>query len=206
MGLTSESLKTGVQHIADHMETVAAELNEADGKLGDGDLGVTLVRGGREVKAMLEALPPEVGEALMKVAQAFTRVSSSSFGTLVATGLMSAAKATRGRTDVPWSEMSSLLTGAMEAMRQRGKAALGDKTVLDTLKAAADATEGRDDPAAILEAAVSAVAEAMDEFRSRQARIGRARIFGEKSIGLDDPGMLAFRRMLEALTGIPDPN
>ena len=39
----------------------------------------------------------------------------------------------------------------------------------------------------------------MNIFLNRESKIGRARIFGEKSIGLDDPGMLAFKRMLESL-------
>src|ERR1700753_3899434 len=102
MPLTRENLAAGLIRIADHMETVAEELNAADGKLGDGDLGVTMVRGGRATKAVAAALPPEIGAALMKVAQAFTQISGSSFGTLVATGLMSAAKATKARTEVPW--------------------------------------------------------------------------------------------------------
>jgi len=199
MALDHAALSAGLAAIAAHMETVADELNALDGQLGDGDLGVTMVRGGREVVAALPSLPPEIGESLMKVAQAFTKVSGSSYGTLLATGLMSAAKATRGRTDVAWSEVSSLLDGALEAMRTRGKAALGDKTVLDVLAAAAEATKGLDDPAEILAAARGAVAETMDRFRDQPAKIGRARIFGEKSIGLDDPGMRAFRAMLDAL-------
>jgi len=181
------------------METVAEELNAADGKLGDGDLGVTMVRGGREVKAIAGDLPQEIGETLMKVAQAFTRVSGSSFGTLLATGLMSAAKATRGRPEVPWSEISTLLAGAEHAMRQRGKAELGDKTILDALDAAARGTAGLDEPQAILQAAKASVTKTMDAFRGKQAKIGRARIFGEKSVGLDDPGMLAFKHILDGL-------
>lgn len=199
MGMTRDNLAAGLARIADHMETVAEELNRADGQLGDGDLGVTMVRGGRAAKAAAADLPPDVGMALMKVAQAFTQISGSSFGTLLATGLISAAKATRGREDVPWSEMSSLLRGAREAMQNRGKAALGDKTVLDTLEAAVAAAAGLDDPQAILASARTAVAQTLDAFRDRQARIGRARIFADKSVGLDDPGMLAFRFMLEAL-------
>jgi dihydroxyacetone kinase-like protein len=199
MGLTRDALVTGLGRVAAHMEVVADELNTADGKLGDGDLGITMVRGAREVAAALDTLPAEVGEGLMKVAQAFTRISGSSFGTLVATGLMSAAKATRGRTDVPWSEMPGLLRGAREAMQARGKAELGDKTVLDAIEAAARATEGLEEPAALLEAAKAAVAEVMDAFRDRPAKIGRARIFGDRSVGLDDPGMLAFRRILDGL-------
>jgi dihydroxyacetone kinase-like protein len=199
MALDHAALSAGLAAIAAHMETVADELNALDGQLGDGDLGVTMVRGGREVVASLPSLPPEIGESLMKVAQAFTKVSGSSYGTLLATGLMSAAKATRGRADVPWSEVSPLLEGAFEAMRARGKASLDDKTVLDALHAAAEATKGLDDPAAILAAARKAVAETMDRFRDQPAKIGRARIFGEKSIGLDDPGMRAFRAILDAL-------
>jgi len=199
MGLQHDSLVAGLLRVADHMETVADELNAADGKLGDGDLGITMVRGGREVKAIAGDLPPQIGEALMKVAQAFTRVSGSSFGTLLATGLMSAAKTTHGRTDVSWSEISSLLAGAEQAMQQRGKAELGDKTILDALDAAARDTAGLDEPQAILQAAKASVGKTMDSFRGRQAKIGRARIFGEKSMGLDDPGMLAFKYVLEGL-------
>ncbi len=199
MALDHAALSAGLAAIAAHMETVADELNALDGQLGDGDLGVTMVRGGREVVASLPSLPPEVGESLMKVAQAFTKVSGSSYGTLLATGLMSAAKATRGRADVPWSEVSPLLEGALEAMRTRGKASLGDKTVLDPVAAAAEATKGLDDPAEILAAARKAVAETMDRFRGQPAKIGRARIFGEKSIGLDDPGMRAFKDILDGL-------
>ena len=199
MALTTESLKAGLTRIAAAMEEAADELNTADGKLGDGDLGVTMVRGGRLVMEALPDLPEDVGMALMKCAQAFTKTSGSSYGTLLATGLMSAAKATKGRTEVPWSEAEALLGGALEAMMLRGKASLGDKTVLDTIDAARSEIAGLDDPAAIVAAADKGAARALDRFRDQPNKVGRARIFGDKSIGLDDPGMLAFKRVLEAL-------
>ncbi len=199
MALTTESLKTGLTRIAAAMEAAADELNTADGKLGDGDLGVTMVRGGRLVTEALPELPEDVGLALMKCAQAFTKTSGSSYGTLLATGLMSAAKATRGRTEVPWAETGALLAGALEAMRLRGKASLGDKTVLDAIDAARVEIGDLDDPTAIAEAADRGVAAALDRFRDQPNKVGRARIFGNRSIGLDDPGMLAFKRVVEAL-------
>src|SRR5258708_3903380 len=104
MGLTVAALKDGLTRIGARMEEVAPMLNEADGQLGDGDLGVTMQRGGREVATVLPNLPDDVGQALMQVAQAFTRISGSTFGTLLAIGLMTTAKSTRGRTDVPWPE------------------------------------------------------------------------------------------------------
>jgi len=198
-GLTSESLGHGLTRICAALETCADELNTADGKLGDGDLGVTMQRGARGVQATLHTLPADVGMALMTCAQAFVKISGSTYGTLLATGLMSAAKACKGRETVPWAEMSSLVAGAVAAMQQRGKGALGDKTVLDALDAVRAATAGLDTPEKILVAAQAAIDRTMGDFRGKPSRQGRARMFGEKSIGLDDPGMLALRRMLDAL-------
>lgn len=201
MALTTVALRQGLERIAAAMEAAADELNSADGQLGDGDLGVTMVRGGRQVMDVAPDLPDDVGTALLQCAQAFTKISGSSYGTLLATGLMSAAKATRGRTDVPWPEVSDLLAGALAAMQARGKAELGNKTVLDALDAARVATAGLDDPAAVLAAATAAAEQALDAFRDKPSQIGRARIFAAKSVGLDDPGMLAFKRMLDGLAG-----
>ena len=66
MGVTTETLRTGLAQIAGHMEAVADELNTLDGKLGDGDLGITMQRGGRAIVEILPELPDDVGMALMK--------------------------------------------------------------------------------------------------------------------------------------------
>lgn len=198
-GLTTACLREGLKRVAKKLEDCAGELNMLDAALGDGDLGVTMVRGGRSVLAELPNLPDDVGMALAKCAQAFTKISGSTLGTLLATGLMSAAKATKGCTEVPWSEISSLLAGAMSAMSARGKGQLGDKTILDALDRTVAATQGLSDPQEIIAAADSAVAAAIEEFRNQPAKQGRARIFGEKSIGRDDPGMVAFKCMIAGL-------
>jgi dihydroxyacetone kinase-like protein len=137
--------------------------------------------------------------ALLKCAQAFTKLSGSTYGTLLATGLTSAANATKGRTEAPWSEVSTLLGKALQAMAQRSGGQLGEKTVLDALEAVRVATEGLDDPSALAAAANGAVTDCLERFRNQPARQGRARIFGEKSVGKDDPGMAAFQRIIEAL-------
>ncbi len=198
-GFTTDCLREGLKRVVQKLEDSAGELNVLDAALGDGDLGVTMVRGGRSVLAELPNLPDDVGLALAKCAQAFTKISGSTLGTLLATGLMSAAKAAKGRTEVSWSEISSLLGGAMSAMAARGKGQLGDKTILDALDRATTATAGLSNPQEIITAADSAVTAAIEEFRNRPAKQGRARIFGEKSIGRDDPGMVAFKCMIAGL-------
>ena len=198
MALDSTALKRGLRGVAEHMESAADLLNGADGKIGDGDLGVTMVRGSRHLQEALADLPDDVGMAFMRCAQAFTKSSGSSFGTLLATGLMSVSKSCRGRNDVPWSEMSALVAGALIAMQARGKATLGDKTVLDALDAIGAAVANVDS-AQMLAVAAAAVDETLVRFRDQPSKVGRARIFGEKTIGLDDPGMLALREIITGL-------
>ena len=198
--ITTDSIKTAATKIAQLMEESADELNAADGLLGDGDLGITMVRGFREIIEVRDSLPNDVGMALFQCAKAFTKSSGSSYGTLLATGLMSVAKKKKGQQEIQVEEISALLNDALDAMKQRGKAELGDKTVLDVIAASSQAAKDQSDGSSVLIAINDAVTSTIDEFRSRQSKIGRARIFSEKSIGLDDPGMLAFRKMLEALS------
>ena len=198
-GLDVATLKAGLSAICERMDACAGELNDLDGRLGDGDLGVTMQRGARDLREVLNEEPDDLGVMLMRSAQAFTRTSGSSFGTLLATGLMAGAKVFRGRTEVAWEELPGAMTDALAAMKKRGKGELGDKTVLDTLEAVCVACNGLDEPHDLLHAADCATNSVLEEFRGKPSRLGRARMFGEKSVGLDDPGMVAFRRMLDAL-------
>jgi len=198
--LDAAALAAGLARMSVRMEEVVDELNALDGRLGDGDLGVTLVRGFRAVAEAMPELPQDdLGRALMTVAQAFTRSSGSSFGTLTATGLMAAGRRARGREALDWAEVPGLLRAAGEAMAARGKADLGQKTVLDALDAAAGAAEGHTAPGPMLAAAREAVGDTMNRLRDAPAQVGRARIFADRSRGLDDPGMVAFAHMLDAL-------
>ena len=174
-----------------------------DGTVGDGDLGITLLKAFRELDRIKGELPEDLGAAFMKGAGAVSKVSSSSFGTLLATGMIAAGKETKGVTTIPLIEISPLLAKAGAAMAARGRSSLGDKTVLDTLDGAAQAAAGKDDPSALYNAVREAVDGVLEEYRNKPNRIGRARIFGDRTIGLDDPGMVAFRIMVEALSPAP---
>jgi dihydroxyacetone kinase-like protein len=198
-GLTTVVLCDACKRVIAKLEACADELNTLDAALGDGDLGVTMVRGGRSVLAELPDLPEDLGMALLKCAQALTKLSGSTYGTLLATGLMSAAKMTKGRREVPWAEVPALLDGALNAMSQRSGARLGDKTVLDALDSVCAATRGLQDPVSLVAAADQAAAAALNRFRDQPSRQGRARIFADRSVGRDDPGMVAFKRITEAL-------
>ena len=197
--ISTESIQSGIKRLAQAMEQSADELNTADGLLGDGDLGVTMIRGFRQILEDLETLPEDIGMAFFQCGKAFSKSSGSSYGTLLATGMMAIAKVKKGQTGIELEEVSRLFDIALEAMQKRGKASLGDKTVLDVIAAARDAAKNQSDGQTMLDSINQAINDTMDQFRNRQSQIGRARIFGKKSIGLDDPGMLAFKRMFESL-------
>ena len=199
MMITTESIQSGIIRLNKAMEQSADELNTADGLLGDGDLGVTMIRGFRHLLEELESLPEDIGMAFFQCAKAFTKSPGSSYGTLLATGMMAVAKVKKGQTEIKLEEVSGLFNISLEAMQMRGKASLGDKTVLDVIAAARDAAKNQTDWKTMLNSINKAINDTIDLFRDRQSQIGRARIFGEKSIGLDDPGMLAFKRMFESI-------
>ncbi|MCW2242119.1 dihydroxyacetone kinase subunit L [Azospirillum canadense] len=202
--LTIDTLGPALDRLTTKLEGVAPELNELDGRLGDGDLGATLEKCARNLREVRPTLPPDLGQAFKSCAMACSKASGSSFGTLLAVAFLTLSKATAGRTAVPWAELPALLGTVLDALTARGGASLGDKTVLDTLEAARAALAGlpeddRNDPSAQHRAASATVAATVDAFRDRPNRIGRARMFADRSIGLDDPGMIAFRHMLASL-------
>jgi dihydroxyacetone kinase-like protein len=199
MTLDIQILRAGIDRVAAAMERDFEMLNAADGALGDGDLGVTMTRGMRAIKEQADDLPADLGVALLRCAQAFTKSSGSSYGTLLATGLMAMAKEVKGETEIDPGRISSLVGLARDQMQARGKAELGGKTVLDSLDAVVTATSGKSEPTEVADAAARAVEDALTEFRDKPATVGRARIFGQKSVGLDDPGMLAMTRIVLAL-------
>lgn len=201
--MTVESLRWAIPRIAAKLTACADELNTLDGRLGDGDIGITMSAGMQAVMEKLDELPEDVGMSLLKCAQAFTSQRASSYGTLLATGMMSAGKGCRGRSAVGWDELAALLGGAIEAMSKRGRSELGQKTVLDALEAIRLAVDGQSDSQTILELSESALAAALDKFRQLPAMQGRARIFADRSVGLDDPGQIVIKRIVESLRENP---
>lgn len=194
--ITSADLKAALERVSAHVATCSDELCAADGELGDGDLGITVANGFAE--AAKAELPQDVGLAFLEAAKAFQRVSSSSYGTLVATGFMSAAKGLKGSESFDASRIPDLLAAARDAMMVRGKGALGDKTVLDSLDALARDLAGPSSPE-MAAAAQRSAASVVEEYRTRPNKLGRARMFGERSATLPDPGQLALLRIVEGL-------
>lgn len=195
-GINAATLHGAALHAQAAMMRSEQRLNEADARLGDGDTGSMLVRLADALSKVDAAGADDLGAAFALYARAAAGATGSSLGTLVATALLAMSRAAKGRRELDWKELSPLLDGALDAMMRRGGAALGDKTILDAIHAVAVATRGAEDAAAVREAANAATARALADFRDKPNRIGRARMFAERSVGQDDPGMLACHLLL----------
>jgi dihydroxyacetone kinase-like protein len=197
--LTVDSLRAAISGVGARLGSGHAELTALDAQLGDGDLGVTLVKAFRALEDIKAGLPDDLGAAFLSMGSAVSKVSSSSFGTLLATALLAIARDLKGRTAADWSELPRLVKVAREAVVARGKANPGDKTALDSLLAIEAALAGKPDAAALRTAAQQAARGALAAFKDKPNRLGRARVYGERSVGIDDPGMAAVAMLLEGL-------
>ncbi|MCO6052271.1 dihydroxyacetone kinase subunit L [Mesorhizobium sp. RP14(2022)] len=201
MSITPSAIASVVERLHMAMDGIEQRLNEADAKLGDGDTGGMLARVLAKMAETDLSGAVDPGTALTALAKAATIATGSSLGTLLATGLMAAGRTIKGRESVRVGELSEMVAVARDAMIARGGASLGDKTVLDSLDAVADALKGATTSAQAAHAVAQGAATALEAFRSRPNRIGRARMFGDGTVGLDDPGMLAVKELAAKLAG-----
>ena len=196
MPITVQTLRDAVARSDARMERLEDPLNAADALLGDGDTGSMLARVIEKMAATDLTATTDVGAAFNALARATMAATGSSLGTLLATALLTFAKATKDRSEVPWSELSGLIEQAIEAMKARGGASLGDKTILDALQSIAQCLTGIDEASTAAHAAETGARKALEHFHPLPCKIGRARLFPEKSTGAHDPGMLALHLLL----------
>ena len=104
----------------------------------------------------------------------------------------------RGTPALDRAGIVAALTAAADAIVTRSGAAIGDKSMLDSIIAIREALAAAPDDADLHAAALQAAEHVLEAFRDRESRIGRARMYGAKSAGSDDPGMLAVVLLLKA--------
>ena len=175
------------------------ELRDLDSAIGDGDLGITVSRGAEAARKSIAALPPSAtpSEMIRALATTIASANPSSFSALVATGLLAASRSVADRESLTAADVLTMARQAIPAIAKRGKAEVGDKTLLDALVPSVAALE--ETPADGLEAMIAAARKGIDDTAGLVSRKGRASWLGERTIGHPDPGATAYLRFLEAL-------
>ena len=174
------------------------EFNAADGKIGDGDLGITILNGLEEINNNTEKFTDDLSTNFMICSQAFVKKSGSSFGTLIAFSFMNISKNLKGKNTCDNKDIITMIDTAMITIQERGKTKIGDKTILDTLDFILRNLKATKDNINYTELFKLSTKEAMDAFKGKKILIGRARMFEDKTKDLDDPGMLALHKLSEA--------
>ena len=173
------------------------EFNAADGKIGDGDLGITILNGLEEINNNIEKFTDDLSTNFMLCSQAFVKKSGSSFGTLIAFSFMNISKNLKGRNTCDHEDIITMIDTAMSTIQERGKTKVGDKTILDTLNFISRNLKATKNNINYPELFKSSANEALNAFKGKKILIGRARMFEDKTKDLDDPGMLALHKLSE---------
>ena len=170
------------------------DFNSADGKIGDGDLGVTILHGLEEINNNINKFSDDMGANFMLCSQAFVKRSGSSFGTLIAFSFMNISKNLKGKTECNHDDIIIIFETALKTILERGKANLGDKTIADSLNLIIKNLRDNNNYSDVFK---SATKEALENFKGKKIKIGRARMFEDKTKNLDDPGMFALNKLTQ---------
>lgn len=179
-------------------------LTALDSAIGDADHGSNLTRGFDAIVARLADEPPVTISSLLQTS-GMTLVSTvgGASGPLYGTFFLRMAKAIGDEDGATAAQLGEALRAGLEGVVSRGKAEVGDKTMIDALDPAVAAfqagIEGGDDAARAAAEAASAAANGRDATEPLVARKGRASYLGERSAGHIDPGSASVTLLLEAL-------
>ena len=184
----------------DHRE----ELVALDTAIGDGDHGTNMDRGMRKALERLQgAEQADAGAVLKTVATALVSSVGGAAGPLYGTLFLQMGGALAGHGDIELADFAAAWRKGAEGVKARGKAQLGDKTMLDALEPGVQALEQASELGDGLRAAAQAAQQGMQDTTPLVARKGRASYLGDRSRDHQDPGATStyylFQSAAEAL-------
>ena len=197
-------------HVIEHHKE---QLTELDAAIGDADHGINMDRGFKKITNILPSFADQDISSILKTV-GMTLISSigGASGPLYGTWFLRASKVTNGKKELTAADMLELLKSGLDGVIERGKAQLGDKTMVDVLYPAVTAFEQaiRDNSNTVvaLEASVTAAEQGLKQTIPMLAKKGRASYLGDRSIGHQDPGGTSaywmLRSLLEVVEGSED--
>jgi phosphoenolpyruvate---glycerone phosphotransferase subunit DhaL len=203
LGSTQDTVKV-VKEMAAAMEENRRLLTKLDSEIGDGDHGTNMHRG---FQAALERLDgadsASPADALKAVSMALISKVGGAAGPLYGTAFLRASTALQNKDEVSAGDAADALEAALGGVRQRGKAEVGDKTIVDALEPAAEAAKeaassADSSVAEVFRAAAQAAEEGSESTIPLTARRGRASYLGPRAAGHEDPGARSTYLLLDA--------
>ena len=192
--LTVSEAKDMFVYVSQQMVQSKDLLTQADKAIGDGDHGIGMARGFEAVQQNLEAHSYEtIGDLLKSIGATLMTSIGGAAGAIFGTFFRGSAQNLSDARLFDSASLSVMLRDGLEAVRERGKAKPGDKTMVDALEpASAKASELI---SASLHEALKCVAEAskegMEKTKEMVATLGKAKTLGQRSLGHPDPGSMS---------------
>ena len=180
-------------------------LIELDAFCGDGDLGLTMSKGFAEAARIAnESAETDLGKLFLAISKGIANIVPSTMGTLMASGFMKAAKAMKGKTEMTTDDLAVFCESYYAGLQERGKANPGERTILDSLKPAADAAraaaDAGEDLAAIANKAYEAALQGVEATKEMAPVYGKAVVHRAKLVGIADQGAIVGPLFYKALT------
>lgn len=178
---------------------------ELDAVVGDGDFGYSLARGFEQVISDWDTFDrTNVGTFLKKIGVIITSRIGGTSGPIWGTAFLRAGTTAGNKNNLHAQDVVAMLRAAIEGIKQRGQADVGDKTLLDALVPTVDRleqalNEGADSTTALRKAAISARTQA-EATKNLIAKRGRASYSGDRSIGTLDAGAVAVAVLFEQVS------
>ena len=178
-------------------------LNQLDADIGDGDHGENLARGFSTVLAKLPGWTDNDPATLLKnVAMTLISTVGGASGPLYGSFFLDASKAAAGRMELGLEDWGRVFDAGVRGVQNRGRANVGDKTMLDALTPAAEVLQHATmdcQLVAVLRRCADAAGRGAESTTAMFARKGRASYLGERSTGHPDPGATSSHLLLSAL-------
>jgi dihydroxyacetone kinase-like protein len=193
-GLDVDAAREMLIHVALGMVESKDLLTQADQAIGDGDHGIGMARGFEAVhKRLAEQSFSSLDELFKSVGMALMTSVGGAAGAIFGTFFRGGARNLSGQTVLDSAALAQMLVDGLEAVKQRGKAGPGDKTMVDALEPAALACQGLvSAPLSVsLGAASAAAKEGMERTKDMVAKVGKAKTLGERALGYPDPGAIS---------------
>ncbi len=203
MVISRDQFVLWIRAYADAVREHKAFLTELDSAIGDADHGINMDRGFQAVLARLPALSnQDIGSVAKNVGMTLISTVGGASGPLYGTFFLQIGTATAGKLELTLGDWAKALESAVDGVVRRGKASLGDKTMLDclipALNALRECSARGDELALALSASEEAAEQGMLSTTPLVAKKGRASYLGERSAGTQDPGATSAYLLLKA--------
>jgi len=193
MSITRDNVLEWIERYTQTLAENREYLTQLDAAIGDADHGANMDRGFQAVmKKKPEMLDKDIGTIFKTVGMTLLSTVGGAGGPLYSTVFLQAGMKTTGKMEMSLQDWITALEAGIEGVKMRGKAELGDKTMVDSLfpalnalKQAAEKGNGIGDA---LERSARAAEEGMKATIPLVARKGRASYLGERSANHQDPG------------------